>query len=329
MSHTGSRYGLKRVKRYLALPREILFLSGKPNPHTALWGELSEFPALGPLSLVALLFLMVTQTGCHVFRGFGTRPAPVPVVFNTPPAQTDLLAKLNEHASRVKQLQSNVMIELPGSPRLNGTLLLERPDRLRMKAGVAGMTELGFDIGSNSEVFWLWNKASVPGQPPPAIHYARQSDYHRIQQMAALPLEPQWIIDATGVVEFSPDEVHQGPYTGQDGRMRINTLRRTPDGHVTRVAVIDPKTALIMQQALYDSANRLIGYTNASNFEYFAEQQVSLPRRIEIHLTSQQDEDIKLVINATQFRINSFYGNPDQTWSMPTPDGVPLINLAE
>jgi hypothetical protein len=279
------------------------------------------------LAISALL--LATQPGCQMFRGFGKRAAPAPIVLKGTPTQAELLNRLNEHAGRVKQLQSMVVLEIPGTPRLNGNLIMERPDRLRLKAGLGGISELGFDVGSNSELFWLWNKATLPGQPPPAIYYARQADYYRLQQMAALPIDPQWIIDATGLVEFSPTDVHQGPYLGQDGWLRINTIRRTPVGHVTRVSTIDPKTALILQQSLYDSENRLMGYINSSNFEHFAEHHVSLPRRIELHLISREGQEAKLAINASQYQINSFYGNPDQTWSMPTPDGVPLINLAE
>lgn len=268
------------------------------------------------------------QTGCQIFHGFGTKTTPAPAVLNGLPSQAMLLGRLNEHSSRVRQLQANVALELPGTPRLSGTLILERPNRLRLKAGVGGISEMGFDVGSNAELFWIWNKASLPGQPPPSIYYARQSDYHLVQQLASIPIDPQWIIDATGLVEFSPADVHQGPFA-EGGRLKLITTRRTPTGHVTRVSVIDPRTALILQQALYDANNRLIGYTNSTNFEYFETEKVSLPRRIEMHLFGPQGQDLKLAINASQYRINAFFGNPDQTWSMPNPDGVPLINLAE
>lgn len=300
--------------------RNLLCSIGSDSPSKSTWTV---------CAWMMTLILIVTQPGCQMFRGFGRRANPAPIVLKGTPSQADLLSRLNEHASRVKQLQSSVVLEIPGTPRLDGTLLLERPDRLRLKAGLGGISELGFDVGSNSDVFWLWNKATLPGQPPPAIYYARQSDYQRLQQMAALPIDPQWIIDATGLVEFSPTDVHQGPFLRQDGFLTINTIRRMPNGHVTRVSLIDPKTALILQQSWYDSENRRIGYINSSDYEHISEHHVSLPRRIELHLTSQDGQEAKLAITASQYQINSFYGNPDQTWSMPTPDGVPLINLAE
>jgi hypothetical protein len=280
------------------------------------------------VTLVLMILGLTSQTGCQVFRGFGKKAVPAPVVLNGLPSQADLVARLNAHTSRVRQLQSNVSLELPGAPRLTGTLILERPNRLRLKAGVGGISEMGFDVGSNAELFWVWNKASLPGQPPPSIYYAKQIDYHRVQQLTSIPIDPQWIIDASGLVEFSPTDVHHGPYA-EDGRLKLVTIHRTPDGHVTRVSTIDPRTALIVQQALYDGGNRLMGYTNSTSFEYFEQENISLPRRIEMHLIGPSGQDVKLAINASQYRINAFHGNAEQTWSMPNPDGVPLINLAE
>ncbi len=280
-------------------------------------------------ALVLLSIGLPFLSGCQIMRGFSAKATPAPVVFNAMPSQAELIARINDHASRVNQLQSNITIELPGAPRLSGTLAIERPNRMRLKAGVGGITELGVDVGSNSELFWIWNKAAIPGQPPPAIYYARQNDYHRLQDRIDLPIDPQWIIDASGLVEFHPGDSHQGPYTDETGLLKLNTIRWTPNGRVLRVMWIDPKSALVYQQALYDANNQRIAWAKSSQFNYFPEQQVSLPQRIDLYVRTPQGDDMQMVISAGKYRVNAFYGNPDQTWSMPTPDGVPLINLAE
>jgi len=282
----------------------------------------------GLLGIVAM-GLLTTTSGCSMIRGFRQPIAAAPVVFQQPPAGEELLLRLNQQAAKVRQLQSNVSIEMPGTPRLTGNLIMERPDRLRLKAGVGGMSELGFDLGCNADLFWVWNKASLPGQPPAALYYAYQRDLNRLQQMVDLPIDPQWIIDATGLVEFSANEIHQGPFLDQTGRLKVNTIRPAATGSFTRVAYINPRSALIEQQAIYDAENRLIAYTNASNFEYFPDFDVSLPRRIDLNILDRNGQVLKVAINASQIRLNSFYGDPDQTWSMPNPAGVRLINLAE
>ena len=43
-----------------------------------------------------------------------------------------------------------------------------------------------------------------------------------------LPLEPQWIIDAAGLVEFAPAEVHQGPFPVSGGKLKLYSIRPNP-----------------------------------------------------------------------------------------------------
>lgn len=274
-----------------------------------------------------LLLLLVSQPGCQLFQRFGSRPEPAPVVFNSAPSLDQLIATLNAHSARVQQLQSNVQLSLDGMPKLKGSLQLERPNRLRIKAGVMGVSELGVDVGSNADLFWVWSKASFPNQPP-AIYYARQTDLAAIQSRAALPIEPQWIIDATGLVEFSPTDAHSGPYPEPDGRLKIISVKQTATGPLTRVTYLDAKSARIGQQAMYDANLKRIAYSNASEFRYYSDQQVSLPQRIELHVTGPDGADMKLVVDAGEYRINALFGDPDQMWSMPRPDGIQLIDLA-
>jgi len=89
-----------------------------------------------------------------------------------------------------------------------------------------------------------------------------------------------------------------------------------------------PKSARIVQQSLYDASNNLIAWSNSSNYRYYAEEQVSLPQRIELHVIAPDGQDVKLVLDAGEYKINALYGNPDQMWSMPNPEGIPKVNLA-
>lgn len=278
--------------------------------------------------LICLLVLTVSQSGCQMFRNFHTRPEPAPTILQPAPTQQHLLATLNDQAAKVNQLQTDVSLSLDGMPRLKGTLQLERPDRMRLKAGVMGVSELGVDVGSNSDQFWVWSKASLPGQPP-AIYFADHRNYQANRSRLAIPLEPQWIIDASGLVEFRSDEVHQGPFPGPGGRLQLHSIRQTPSGPVTRVCTIEPQTARIVQIALYDASSQLIAWSNSSRHRYYADVGVSLPQRIELHLMAPNGEDVKLVLEAGEYSLNSLYGDPDRMWTMPTPEGIPRINLAQ
>ena len=289
----------------------------------------SEMPrqVRGALLSISLL-LVLTQSGCQIFQRFGTRPDPVPVVFKDMPSQEQLIATLNANSSRVRQLQSTISLLMDGIPKIKGSLQLECPDRIRIKAGLMGISELGVDVGSNSDRFWIWSKAATPGQTP-AIFFARHEDFRNGLVQAPLPLEPQWIIDAAGLIEFSPEEIHQGPFPVSGGKLKLHSIRQTPNGPITRVSLIDAKSAKIYQQAMYDASNRLIAYSNSSNYRYYEGEQVSLPQWIELHVFAPDGQDIKLVVEAGDYRINSLHGDPDKMWTMPTPAGISTVNLAQ
>ena len=185
----------------------------------------------------------------------------------------------------------------------------------------------GWMWGATPIIFWVWTKASVPGQTP-AIFFARHQDYRDRLSQAALPLEPQWIADALGMVEFNETEQHRGPFPGPQGMLQFHSVRQTPGGPVTRVTTVEPHTARIYQQSLYDASNRLIAYTNSSDYRYYADQQISLPHHVELHVFGPQGHQLKLVMQATEYKVNALYGDPDKMWTMPRPEGIPVINLA-
>jgi hypothetical protein len=201
-----------------------------------------------------------------------------------------------------------------------------------MKAGLMGVSEMGVDVGSNSKQFWIWSKAALPGQPP-AMYYANHDEFERSQVRQAIPLEPKWLIDALGLVQFSPADVHHGPVLAAGGRMKLFTVRQTPTGPQTRVTLFSSSTGLIEQQAAYDSSNQLIAYTNSSNYKNYAEHQISLPQRIELHMIQEDGQDVKMVVDLGNFSIGTptvkaLYGDPVKMWTMPEAPGVPKIDLA-
>ena len=277
--------------------------------------------------LMGCAVVLLTQTGCQVFQRFRA-PSSVPVVFQAAPNKFDLMQHLQTQSNRAEQIEADVKVSMDGMPSLRGTLAIERPDSLRLKAGVMGMTDMGIDVGSNAEVFWVWSKVATPNNPS-AIYFARHSDYQSSKMRQMLPLEPQWIIDALGFVEFSPADQHAEPFVRPDKQIEIRSTIMTPQGPTMRVCVVDSTRGFVTQQAFYDKSNQLIAYVNSKNQEYDPESGVSLPRRIELYVRQSGGETTKLVINANSYRVNSIYGDRSRLWAMPNPGDVPAINLAE
>ena len=281
-----------------------------------------------PLLFALITIGLLTQPGC-LWQRLVAKPEPIPTLFQQTPTQQQLVRAINEQANRIQQLQTGVSLAVDGLPKLKGTLQWERPDRMRLKAGLLGVADLGVDVGSNSDHFWVWVKAAAAGQTP-AIFFARHQDYRdRLSQAGGLPVEPQWLAEALGVVQFADTDQLQGPFAGPDGMLQMYTIRQTNHGPLTRMILLDPRTTQIYQQSLYDATGQLIAYSNSSDYRYYADQQVSLPHHVELNVMGRDGQKLKLVMQATEYRLNALYGDPDKMWTMPQPAGVPVVNLAD
>ena len=276
--------------------------------------------------ILASLLLFLSQTGCQVFHRFRAQRS-VPVVFQAAPDQYDLLQHLQSQSDRAQQIEADVKVSMDGMPSLRGTMVVERPYNLRLKAGLMGLTEMGVDVGSNEELFWVWSKVATPDSPS-AIYYARHSEYQSSSMRQAIPLEPSWIIDALGLVSFSPADQHSGPFTRPDGQLEIRSTIATPQGPTVRVCVVDPSRGYISQQAFYDKNHQLVAYLNSTCYEYEPESGVSLPRHIELFVRQADGKTMKLAIDANSYRVNSIYGDRSRLWSMPNPGDVQMVDIA-
>ncbi len=96
------------------------------------------------LALTALLVIGIcSQLGCQIFGRFsGATAKPIPVAYNGMPSQQQLLANLKSRSDRVHQLSTSVTAAIPGAPKTKGTLQIEFPNRVRMKADVLGVSRL-------------------------------------------------------------------------------------------------------------------------------------------------------------------------------------------
>jgi hypothetical protein len=273
-----------------------------------------------------LCSLLASQSGCQMFGRFNQKVTAPPVIMNNPSNLDQLLRTLNAQSAKVRQVKTDVRVAMQGAPAMRGTLTVERPKRMRLKAAVAGVPAL--DVGSNENRFWIWQQVALPGQPP-TLMYADHLAFETSPIRRQLPLDPAWLIDGLGFTEFGTSDRHRGPFTRpQDGFLEIQSFRQTANGQNIRVCVIDPKTGLIRQQSFYDQRGNLIAYLNASQHRYIAEKDVSLPSRLDLFVFDENNQSTKLSVDAGEYSINSIYGDPEHLWSMPNPPDVNKVDLS-
>ena len=255
-----------------------------------------------------------------------TPAAPAAVTRQPSSAQIQLIKTLNARARAVKQLNAPVTVKIPGAPKIKGSLQVEFPKRMRLKAGVLGVSEMGVDAGSNEQQFWVWSKMALPGSPA-ALYFANHDQYQNSQARSQIPLEPEQIINALGLVTLDPNGRHYGPFPEGKKHVRLYTIEEVNGARQTRMLLINANTAAVEQTSVYDQNNQLVAYANALKFKNYNQHKISLPQKIEIHVVQPGQADFVMKVDIGSFSVNSLFGDPNQMWAMPDARNVKRVDL--
>ena len=158
------------------------------------------------------------------------------------------------------------------------------------------------DVGSNDELFWFWVRRSEP----PAVLFCRHDQYASCEAARMIPFEPTWLIEAFGIVEFGPNEQHQGPMTRPDGRLEILTIRQTPCGPTTKKTVVDATTALVHEQHLYDYQGRIVASAVVREHRLDPLTSLVMPKVVDLQCPQAQ---LSMQVNLGNTTINQPVGN--------------------
>jgi len=264
--------------------------------------------------------LIAGGTGCRLLTRVPAVQAPV--VFQQPPTRDQVIAEVRRNTASVQQLSATgATLSIPGMPSAQANLFFEAPRRLRITAKLMGPL---LDMGSNNDVFWLWS----PRLPQRATYFVRHDQYSHSAARSVLPVRPDWLIEALGLVQFSPQDFHDGPYPAGPGRLEIRSTIATPDGPLQRIVILDDKYGWVLEQQLFDARGQLLGRSQATNHTYtmLAPQHgVSLPRQIHIELPPAQME---FTLSIRSYQVNQLMVDSNSLWTIPQHPGYPLVNLA-
>jgi hypothetical protein len=227
----------------------------------------------------------------------------------------------NHNTSLVHSVWSAGHLAVPGAPSIPVTLALEPPLRFRLKASTA-ITGAEVDIGSNEDLFWLWARR----QQPPALYFCRHDQFFASSARTILPVEPEWIVEALGLVRFDPTDQPQGPSPVGANRLQIRSLRRSPAGDMTKTTIIDARSGAVLEQHLYDARGTLVASALTSRHHRDPITGVILPRQIEILCPGTQ---LDLHIDIDDMQINALGPQSAGLWIKPVYPGFPELNLAQ
>lgn len=194
--------------------------------------------------------LFASMTGCAFKRCEIAQDMPFP----------DLVAHLNRNIDQINAWRcQNVAIKVHGNsilaPSLTAKLAIERPRNFRLQASMPiGGNDL-VDLGSNDERFWFWMR----NDEDPAIVTARHDCLREAQQALPLPFEPDWLIEALGVIPLDESEIDFEKHPTDPKRVFFRRKRKAPDGSpVELVSTVDTCKGVIVDHSLSDRAGNMI-----------------------------------------------------------------------
>jgi len=286
--------------------------------------QLQTAPKLLPSLLLLLVVFCGSGATCNrQFRNpFAPVGPPAPEVLLGGSSLDQVTAAVNQNASRIVSYQTNnasiTVPGMPGLPRLRGNIAAQQPGKVRLQASTA-LTGAEVDLGSNDELFWFWVKRNEP----PALYFSRHDQFAGSAARQVMPIEPQWLLDALGMMQFSPNDRHEGPFPYGEGNLEIRSIIQTRGGQMSKSTIIDGRRAWVLEQHVYDAAGTLVASTRASGHRYYPAAGVSLPQDIELRLPAAQ---LSLSIDVGTVQLNALSDNR-ALWSLPVMSGYPQIDL--
>jgi hypothetical protein len=275
---------------------------------------------------LAMLPLIACAGGATCWPRRTTLQPPPPVAFQETPTLEDVLAVVNSNSQDVRQLQTEgATLSVRGLPALRADVALERPRRFRMRAELLQLTGPEIDLGSNDELFWMWIKRN----PQPGIYFARHAEFAASPMRRLLPIEPNWLSEAFGLVQLDPRRRYEGPFVEGEERLWIRSRIPGPQGEMAKVTVVHRKYGYVIEQHLYDERGRLLAKVEGSDHRYYSLEGVSLPHRIQVQFAPDQPTQLAFQLDVSGYRINQLQGDVARLFELPRIEGQPLVNLAD
>lgn len=275
--------------------------------------------------ILALSALLFSASGANCpgflrdFRSANTRVLP------PTPTLAQVMQVVNDNSAKVTSgYTTEASISVPMMPALHANIAWERPRKFRLRAETA-LTGPEVDLGSNPELFWFWVRRTQRDEPK-AVYFCSHANFANSPARRMLPVEPEWLIEALGVVTFDPAGQHRGPIPVGTGRLQIQTSLTTASGPMTKVTVVDELRGLVLEQHLYDAQGQRIATALTSQHQADPVSGAILPRHIEIQWPATQ---FSLKIDLRSLQVNNLAGDPQQLWSLPDYPGWPPYDLGQ
>jgi hypothetical protein len=258
----------------------------------------------------------------NVLRGYQVGTMPLPRALPPQASLDQVINAVHDNTQRVRSLMSTqAVLVVPGVPRLSARVACEPPRRFRLQAQTS-LTGPELDIGSNDDLFWLWLRQ----HQPPITAFCRHDQYTQSKARQLLPIRADWMPELLGLVNFRPEDAHDGPYPQADGRIEIRSRIDSGEGGLVKSTILDGTTGLVAEQHLFTPAGERLASVRTSRYRVDPPSGAALPHLVEVSWPA-SGVDFKLELSA--ITVNGASPDPTQLWQMPAYPGYEPVDLAD
>ncbi|MCL2005393.1 MAG: hypothetical protein FWG73_04430 [Planctomycetaceae bacterium] len=273
-------------------------------------------------SLLAVLACLCL-TGCALKDMFTRKdnPPPQPWTTSQTPTLEQITASVNRNSQLIRNFSTeNASVYAPGiNLPLHSRITFEKPKRLRIQGSATSLGSREFDFGSNDDIFWLWMRRNH-GE----MWFCRHDQYPISPVRSTIPLDPNWLVEALGIVEFKPTDLHLGPTRLEDGNWEIVSYCQTPSGQFIKRTVVDHKVGWVIRQGLYTPQDELIALAHATDLRFDRASGIYYVKRVEVQCHGMEG---KMVIDLGTPSFNRSEPFAVSMFAMPTYEGYRAVDL--
>lgn len=270
--------------------------------------------------LLGVLLVCVAGSGASCPRIMQQYTQPIPQALPPQASLDQIIDVVNDNSARVLSVSATrATLSTPGFPSLNANIAIQRPRSLRLTGEKFGPQ---LDLGSNDELLWFW----IAQAQPPALYYCRHDQFAASGARQIFPVEPEWLIEAFGIVSFDRSKPIQGPAPIGHGRVEIRHRGGPAGSETARVTIVDASTGLVLEQHVYDDSGTLLASAIMSKHALDPATGAKLPRHIHIRWPAARFE---VTVELTDVQINQLPTDPQQLFAKPSYGGYKDIDLAQ
>jgi hypothetical protein len=163
--------------------------------------------------------------------------------------------------------------------------------------------------------------------------HCRHDQYDQSTARRLLPIRADWMPELLGLVNFRPEDRHEGPFPLPDGRLEIRSriaqaagTSTGADGELLKSTILDGTTGLVIEQHLFTAAGERLASCRTTKHRVDPQSGAALPRFVEV---SWPASGIEFKLELASISTNMPSTDPGQLWQMPAYEGYTPVDLAD